>query len=114
MPDPNLPPLLLSKVSFDVNSSLRTILRYPQEYVEEIRRDMPELPEAKRARLLSMGLSRRDADVLMDVDSGHEVGFDGQLGPGPVAYYDKVSHGRDPKVVVNWCAHIGFRSRAVI
>ena len=66
---------------------------------------MPELPEATRARLLGMGLSRRDADVLMDVDSGREVGFDGQLGPGPVAYYDKVSHGRDPKVVVNWCVH---------
>lgn len=65
---------------------------------------MPELPEATRQRLLDMDLTRRDADVLMDVDSGREVRFDGQLGPGPVDYFDEVSRGRDPKVVVNWCA----------
>lgn len=38
----------------------------------------------------------------MDVDSGREVGFDGQLGHGAVAYFDDVARGRDPKVVVNW------------
>ena len=63
---------------------------------------MPELPDATRTRLLAMSLSRRDADVLMDVDSGREVKFDGELAPGPVAYFDQVSQGRDPKVVVNW------------
>ena len=63
---------------------------------------MPELPDATRARLLALGLSRRDADVLMDVDSGREVKFNGELAPGPIAYFDTISHGRDPKVVVNW------------
>ena len=79
------------------------ILILVQEYISGIRNSMPELPEATRTRLLSMGLLRRDADVLMDVDSGREVGFDGQLGQGPVAYFDQVSQGRDPKTVVNWC-----------
>ena len=66
---------------------------------------MPPLPDATRARLLEQGLSQRDVEVLMDVDSGREVGFDGELGHGAVAYFDEVSRGRDPKVVVNWCAY---------
>ncbi|EPS98747.1 Glutamyl-tRNA amidotransferase B subunit [Fomitopsis schrenkii] len=89
MPDPNLPPLLIDEL-----------------YVSRIREKMPELPDATRARLLALGLSRRDADVLMDVDSGREVKFDGALAPGPVAYFDQISQGgRDPKVVVNWITH---------
>lgn len=63
---------------------------------------MPELPDTTRARLFALGLSRRDADVLMDVDSKREVNFDGELAPGPIAYFDQISQGRDPKVVVNW------------
>ena len=63
---------------------------------------MPDLPDATRTRLLEQGLSRRDVEVLMDVDSGREVGFDGELGRGAVAYFDEVSRGRDPKTVVNW------------
>jgi len=88
MPDPNLPPLLLDEA-----------------YVTHIRTNMPELPDATRARLQDIGLSRRDTDVLMDVDSGREVGFDGELGQGAVAYFDQVSVGRDPKAVVNWITH---------
>jgi aspartyl-tRNA(Asn)/glutamyl-tRNA(Gln) amidotransferase subunit B len=38
----------------------------------------------------------------MAVDSGREVGFDGELGKGAVAYFDALSQQRDPKVVVNW------------
>lgn len=40
----------------------------------------------------------------MTVDSGREVGYDGTLGQGAIAYFDAVSDGRDPKVVVNWWA----------
>ncbi|KAI0774548.1 Glutamyl-tRNA amidotransferase B subunit [Fomes fomentarius] len=98
MPDPNIPPLLLD-----------------QSYVDTIRRYMPQLPDATRARLLETGLSQRDVEVLMDVDSGREVGLDGQLGHGAVAYFDEVARGRDPKVVVNWITHellgqLAFRS----
>ncbi|KIM58768.1 hypothetical protein SCLCIDRAFT_127489 [Scleroderma citrinum Foug A] len=88
MPDPNLPPLLLS-----------------QEYIEKVRNSMPELPEATRARLLSMGLSERDADVLMTIDAGREVGFDGEPGKGAVAYFNSLVRGRDPKIVINWMTH---------
>ena len=64
---------------------------------------MPELPSAMRLRLLSQGLSTRDAEVLMSVDSGREVAFDGEPGSGgAVAYFDSLSKGRDAKVVVNW------------
>ncbi len=73
---------------------------------------MPELPDATRARLLVQGLSQRDVEVLMDVDSGREVGFDGQLGHGAVAYFDEVARGRDPKVVVNWC--VGVRMKSIV
>jgi aspartyl-tRNA(Asn)/glutamyl-tRNA(Gln) amidotransferase subunit B len=68
---------------------------------------MPELPDATRARLLTLGLSARDTDVLMTVDAGREIGFDGDqtISKGAVAYFDKLSEGRDPKVVVNWMTH---------
>ncbi|KAH9855061.1 Glutamyl-tRNA-Gln amidotransferase B subunit [Lenzites betulinus] len=88
MPDPNIPPLLIHK-----------------DYIDAIRARMPELPHATRARLLEQGLSERDVEVLMDVDSGREVGYDGELGRGAVAYFDEVSRGRDPKAVVNWITH---------
>ncbi|PSR73413.1 hypothetical protein PHLCEN_2v10705 [Hermanssonia centrifuga] len=66
---------------------------------------MPELPDATRTRLQKLGLSERDIDVLMTVDSGRELGYDGKLGHGAVAYFDKVASGRDPKVVINWIIH---------
>lgn len=65
---------------------------------------MPELPDATRDRLLGLGLSQRDADVLMSVDSGRDVRYDGELARGAVGYFDAVARGRDPKVVVNWWA----------
>lgn len=69
---------------------------------------MPELPDATRERLQALGLSHRDADVLMAIDSGREVGYDGELGHGAVAYFDSLSRGRDPKIVVNWCVLPGM------
>lgn len=88
MPDPNIPPLLLS-----------------EEYIETIRKAMPDLPDATCARLMNLGLSERDTDVLMAVDSGREVGFDGELGKGAVTYFDSLAQQRDPRVVVNWMTH---------
>jgi hypothetical protein len=63
---------------------------------------MPELPDATRARLGALGLAERDVGVLMSVDAGREVGFDGALGAGAVAYFDAVARRRDPKLVANW------------
>lgn len=68
---------------------------------------MPELPVVTRVRLLEQGITERDADVLMSVDSGREVGIDGEPGNGgAVAYFDILSKGRDPKVVVNWYVYL--------
>lgn len=88
MPDPNLPPLLLE-----------------HSFVDGIRAKMPELPDEVRSRLQAQGLSQRDVDVLMAVDSGREVGLDGALGQGAIAYFDALSKNRDPKTVVNWMTH---------
>jgi aspartyl-tRNA(Asn)/glutamyl-tRNA(Gln) amidotransferase subunit B len=63
---------------------------------------MPELPDATRSRLAGLGLSAQVIDVLMSVDAGREVGFDGQLGAGAVAYFDTVAATREPRVVANW------------
>lgn len=63
---------------------------------------MPELPDETRARLLAKGLSERDVDFLMSIDSNREVHFDGQLGNGFVSFFDSVSDGRDPKTAFNW------------
>ena len=73
-----------------------------QAFIQDIRASMPELPEETANRLGKLGLTPRDTEVLMAVDSGREVGYDGVLGQGAVAYFDAVSHGREPKVVVNW------------
>jgi len=72
--------------------------------MEQIRNAMPELPDQTRVRLQSQGLSQRDIDVLMAVGSGSEVGYDGELGGGAVAYFDALVRSRDPKTVINWCA----------
>ena len=70
---------------------------------------MPELPDATRTRLLAHGLSAQDTDVLMTADAGREVGMDGVFGQGGVvAYFDALSEGRDPKIVVNWIVQVLF------
>ncbi|KAG8740636.1 hypothetical protein FRC10_004094 [Ceratobasidium sp. 414] len=92
MPDPNLPPLIVK-----------------QGYIEQIRSTMPTLPAETRSRVISTyHLSPRDADVLMNVDTGADVGFDGEPPSrlGAVAYFESVARGgRDPKVVANWIIH---------
>jgi len=66
---------------------------------------MPELPETTRRRLTRMGLTEQEAEVLMAVDAGREVGFDGEPGKGAVAYFDRLAQGRDARTAVNWMTH---------
>ncbi len=72
-PEPDLMPLEISR-----------------EWVEEIRAKMPELPEAKRQRYISIGLSEYDASVIVE-----------QM---PLAlFFDKVLElGANPKIAVNF------------
>ncbi len=72
-PDPDLLPLVLDPV-----------------WVEEIRRGLPELPDAKKARFVDdFGLSAYDAGVLVDERETAD-------------FYEAVAKGRDAKLAANW------------
>ena len=72
-PDPDLLPVHLS-----------------QEFVEKIRRNLPELPDEKKQRFVSeFGLSSYDADVLVAERSVAE-------------YFEEAAKGQDAKIVANW------------
>jgi aspartyl-tRNA(Asn)/glutamyl-tRNA(Gln) amidotransferase subunit B len=72
-PDPDLLPLVIE-----------------QAWVDEIAANLPELPDAKKARFVtSFGLSDYDASVLTaDLDSA--------------GYFEAVAKGRDGKMAANW------------
>ena len=72
-PDPDLLPLVLDP-----------------DWVDALRAQLPELPDAKKARFVSdYGLSADDADVLV---AEKETAL----------YFERVAKGRDPKVAANW------------
>lgn len=72
-PDPDLLPVILT-----------------DEYIDEIRSNMPELPEAKKKRYVAeLGLTDYDAHVLtLDVETSR--------------YFEEAMVGQDPKKVANW------------
>lgn len=72
-PEPDLMPLEISR-----------------EWVEEIRKTMPELPEQKRQRYMSLGLSEYDAGVIVEQMAS-------------ALFFDKVLElGANPKTAVNF------------
>jgi aspartyl-tRNA(Asn)/glutamyl-tRNA(Gln) amidotransferase subunit B len=72
-PDPDLLPLELT-----------------QDYVDRIARDLPELPDLKRARFIAdYGLSPYDADVLIAEKESAD-------------FFEAVAKGRDSKQAANW------------
>jgi aspartyl-tRNA(Asn)/glutamyl-tRNA(Gln) amidotransferase subunit B len=72
-PDPDLLPLVLDP-----------------EWVARLRAELPELPDAKKARFVSdFGLSPDDAAVLV---AERETAL----------YFERVAAGRDPKAAANW------------
>lgn len=72
-PDPDLPPLVLS-----------------QEFVDEIRKSLPELPQAKKARYISQfGIPEYDAGVLT---------ADAEI----TNYFEKLIQKHDAKSCVTW------------
>jgi aspartyl-tRNA(Asn)/glutamyl-tRNA(Gln) amidotransferase subunit B len=65
-------------------------LEFMQSFVDELRRELPELPDAKKARLVrDYGLPLYDADVL----SAERETAD---------FFEQVASGRDPKAAANW------------
>ncbi len=71
-PDPDLPPLVLT-----------------QGFVDGLRAALPELPDARRARYVAMGLSPYDAHVLT-------------LEKATAVFFEEVAQGRDAKLAANW------------
>jgi aspartyl-tRNA(Asn)/glutamyl-tRNA(Gln) amidotransferase subunit B len=72
-PDPDLLPLVLDP-----------------DWVEEIRRGLPELPDARKARFVDdFGLTAYDAGVLVAERETAD-------------FYEAVAQGRDPKLAANW------------
>ncbi len=75
-PDPDLLPLELDP-----------------DWVRAIEATLPELPDAKRSRLMRQyGLSAYDATVLVS-------------DPERAAFFETAAKGRDPKLVVNWVSN---------
>ena len=72
-PDPDLLPLVLDP-----------------KMVDQLKRDLPELPDRKKARFISdYKLSPYDAGVLVDERATAE-------------FFETVAKGRDPKIAANW------------
>ena len=86
-PDPDLLPLELEK-----------------DWIEDIRSSLPELPEAKRTRLVrECGLPEGDAATLA-------------ADPEAAAYFDALASGRDPILCANWVLNelFGYLRREVV
>jgi aspartyl-tRNA(Asn)/glutamyl-tRNA(Gln) amidotransferase subunit B len=65
-------------------------LTFTQDYVNEIKSSLPELPDQIKARMISeYGLSAYDAGVLTEERETAE-------------FYERASDGRDKKLVANW------------
>ena len=65
-------------------------LEFDQAYVDALAKDLPELPDDKKARLVkSLGLSVYDASILVSEKAIAD-------------YFEKVATGRDCKLVANW------------
>ena len=61
-----------------------------QEFVDDLRANLPELPDAKKKRFLALGLSMEDVSVLIAEKSRAE-------------YFEKVvAVGKDAKLSTNW------------
>ncbi|WP_119307681.1 Asp-tRNA(Asn)/Glu-tRNA(Gln) amidotransferase subunit GatB [Cohaesibacter haloalkalitolerans] len=65
-------------------------LEFDDAYVEELRKDLPELPDDKRDRFISdLGLKPYDASVLV-------------ASKRLAAFFEKVATGRDAQLAANW------------
>jgi aspartyl-tRNA(Asn)/glutamyl-tRNA(Gln) amidotransferase subunit B len=65
-------------------------LEFTMEYVGELEKNLPELPDAKKHRFMSdFGLSDYDANVLVAERASAD-------------YFESVAKGRDGKVAANW------------
>ncbi|HIO39073.1 MAG TPA: Asp-tRNA(Asn)/Glu-tRNA(Gln) amidotransferase GatCAB subunit B, partial [Rhodospirillales bacterium] len=63
------------------------------DYVEEIKKNLPELPDAKKVRFISeYGVTESDAGILVAEQE-------------TAKYFEEVALGRDAKLAANWVIH---------
>jgi len=80
---------------------------------------MPAFPWQIRARILdkypSLKNKETSLNVLLSIDDGREVGFDGEDNGGAVEYFENLclSRKRDPVLVLNWYAYTHAMSQAI-
>jgi aspartyl-tRNA(Asn)/glutamyl-tRNA(Gln) amidotransferase subunit B len=116
MPDPNLGALVISQVgNLTVLLTLEFDL-FSKARIQEIRQNLPPLPQETRSRLLDkfpeLKAKEQSLDVLLNVDNGREVAFDGESSGGAVNYFEQLCLGendkgqietrRNPGVVLKW------------
>lgn len=65
-------------------------LEFTQDFVDELAKDLPELPDEKKNRFISeYGLTAYDADILIAEKASAD-------------YFEDVAKGRDAKLAANW------------
>jgi aspartyl-tRNA(Asn)/glutamyl-tRNA(Gln) amidotransferase subunit B len=77
-------------------------------HIDQVLANLPALPREVREKLLTTyGLSSRDVDILMSIDSGKDIALDGEASrEGAVGYFEELCRpGRDSRVVSNWMTH---------
>ncbi|KAI9311936.1 Aspartyl/glutamyl-tRNA amidotransferase subunit B [Dichotomocladium elegans] len=84
MPEPDLPRLIIT-----------------QDYINEIRSELPELPDETLARIIKQyNMSPDDARSLLNE-------------PGSVAFFEKLCQNRNPQTALNWIINDLFRELAL-
>ncbi|CAG7848888.1 Glutamyl-tRNA(Gln) amidotransferase subunit B, mitochondrial {ECO:0000255/HAMAP-Rule:MF_03147} Short=Glu-AdT subunit B {ECO:0000255/HAMAP-Rule:MF_03147}; {ECO:0000255/HAMAP-Rule:MF_03147}; Flags: Precursor [Serendipita indica DSM 11827] len=128
MPDPNLPNVLFRKD--DVSSIQDELIALgmtghgPDGHVHygwygtkrrlqsllDVSAPSSSVSDVKHSNAMEHML--RDLEVLMLLDAGKTVGWDGEVENGAVAFFERAikgdqhsTHRRDPKVVLNWMIH---------
>ena len=64
-------------------------LEFDDSFIESLRADLPELPDEKRERFQSLGLSEYDSSILVSDKSVAD-------------FFEQVANGRDAKSAANW------------
>lgn len=123
MPDPNLPilatsPSTIAKVSAEMkklgmvgSSSATKGMKYGWEGIRQRLESLLGIAENSDKGTEAL---RKDLEILMLLDAGNTVGWDGAVVPGAVKFFEAVtdpnssdasgaeSNTRDPRIVLNW------------
>jgi hypothetical protein len=129
MPDPNLPPLLMERDALNalkIDMATQGMagptmpsgeISFGWEGIKQRLEVILGLPHSNESDDQKAKGIRRDLEVLMMLDAGKTVGWDGMTEAGAVSFFERVVDGRlengengipgpsrNPRVVLNWYA----------